>query len=261
MITEYELYADERETRGVTGHWFWLGGVFCTNNGRSRLLQGLSDVRSRYNLPGEMKSERLRPLATTWTRIRHGCTLFFDNAFARFSLLQIDVSSQEWASFRPRPGRRRYKDDRLASAYHQFLLVTFGSLRDTKRWSVDHDMGLFSRDTVLDRVEFLFNRTYKRAFGPKSSRIIRLAQARDSATTDLVQLADFLLGAFSFHILGDRPQSPTKAQLVEHCVARLTGNPTTQRGLPRLSSKRWVPPDDFPFSRGFTLNACLVLQP
>ncbi len=65
--------------------------------------------------------------------------VFFEDRWARFSLFQIDPSSRDWISFRPRPERRSSHDDRLASAYHQFLLVTFGPLRDTKRWWVYHD--------------------------------------------------------------------------------------------------------------------------
>ncbi len=40
MITEYELYADERRP-SRTGRWLWLGGVVCTDRGRARLLRGL----------------------------------------------------------------------------------------------------------------------------------------------------------------------------------------------------------------------------
>jgi hypothetical protein len=109
------------------------------------------------------------------------------------------------------------------------------------------DAGLFSRNRVLDRVEFLFNRTYKTAFGPKSSRIIRLARARDSAKTDLVQLADVLLGALSYGIRGDRPASPPRARLVDHCVGTLEEHPTTLRGLDRVSIEDWVPPERYSY--------------
>jgi hypothetical protein len=245
VVTEYELYADERETRGQICHYFWLGGVVCTDKGRSRLLNELRDVRVRYGLTKEMKwdkiSRRYVDAYCAWTDV------FFEDPFARFSLLQIDVASQEWASLRPRPRRTRSRDDQLASAYHQFLLVTFGGLHDTKRWSVFPDAGLFSRDTVLDSVEFLFNRTYRRAFGPKSTRIIRLARALDSANNDLVQLADVLLGAFTYHVLLERPLSIPKAQLADHCVTKLTTMPETQRGLSRLSNTRWVPPEHFSY--------------
>ena len=114
-------------------------------------------------------------------QVSHGTSdVFCDDPFSRFSILRVDLSSRDWQSFRPRPGRRASQDDRLESVFHQFLLVTCGPLRDTERWWVYPDAGLFSRDTKLDRVEFRFNRTYKKAFGLKSSRIIRLARSRDS---------------------------------------------------------------------------------
>jgi hypothetical protein len=241
MTTEYQLYADER----WTGHWFWLGGVVGTDKGCSRLLRELSDVRAHHGLSREMKWEKVSK--SYFDAYRAWVDVFFEDPFVRFSLLQIDLSSREWASLQPRPGHRPSRDDRLISAYYQFLLVTFRPLRDSKRWWVYPDAGLFSQDKVLDRVEFLFNRTYKLAFGPKHSRIIRLARARDSAMTDLVQLADVLLGALSFYVLSDRPDSLPRAQLVDHCAARLAVNPTTQRGMPRLSIKHWVPPEHFTY--------------
>src|SRR6266540_5090572 len=247
MVTEYELYADERETRGHSGHWLWLGGVVCTDKGRARLLDGLLEVRGRYGLLHEMKWQKVSQ--RHWGAYRAWVDVFFDDPSARFSLLQVDLSSREWATFRPRPDRPPSRDDRLASAYYQFLLVTFSPLRDTKRWWVYPDAGLFSRDTVLDRVEFLFNRTYKRAFGPKTSRTIRLARTRDSAKTDLVQLADVLLGALSCNVVGDRPESPPRAQLMDHCARRLAANPLTPRGLRRVSPNRWVHPEDYPYDR------------
>jgi len=148
-----------------------------TDRGCSRLLQKLSNVRVYHGLSREMKWEKVsRRYADAY---RAWIDVFFEDPFARYSLFQIDVSGPAWNSFQPRTDQRASRDDRLASAYHQFLLVTFGTLRDTKRWWVYPDAGFFSRDSVLDRVEFLFNRTYKIAFGPQHSRIIRLARARD----------------------------------------------------------------------------------
>ena len=127
----------------------------------------------KWEMKWEKVSRRYADAYRAWIDV------FFEDPFARYSLFQIDVSGPAWNSFQPRTDQRASRDDRLASAYHQFLLVTFGTLRDTKRWWVYPDAGFFSRDSVLDRVEFLFNRTYKIAFGPQHSRIIRLARARD----------------------------------------------------------------------------------
>ena len=39
MITEYELYSDEREHRNASGKHLLLGGIVCTDNGRKRLQE------------------------------------------------------------------------------------------------------------------------------------------------------------------------------------------------------------------------------
>jgi hypothetical protein len=250
MITEYELYSDERRVSFSGRRYLFVGGVVCTQTGRDRLLYSLSQVRSSYHLLHEMKwekvSRRYLKAYKSWVDV------FFDDPFSRFSVLWLELSSPDWQSFTPRPDRRASKDDRLASVFYQFLLVTFGPLRDMKRWWVYPDAGLFSRDTVLSRVEFLFNRTYKGAFGPKSSRIIRLARSRDSRRTDLIQLADVLLGALTFRILGSEPDSPAKRHLARYCSARLDREPRTRRGLERLMVRKWQPPARFKYSYGET---------
>ncbi len=142
-----------------------------------------------------------------------------------------------------------YKIDKLASVFYQFLLVSFGSLGDTKRWWVYPDAGFFSKDTVLDRVEFLFNRTYKKAFGPKTSRIIRIARAQDSKSNDLIQLVDVLLGAIGYIVCGKTPDSPARAALLQHCRERFDATPITIRGLDRLSVKEWQDPDHFVYPK------------
>jgi hypothetical protein len=226
--------------------YFFLGGIVCTRTARDRLLSSLSQVRDRQ-LSHEMKwgkvSEAYLDAYKDWTDV------FFDDPFSRYSTLCVDLSSRDWQSFSPRRDRQHASDDdRLASLFHQFLLTSFGVLRDTKRWWVFPDAGLFSRDSVLERVEFRFNRTYKGAFGPKSSRVIRLARSRDSSATDLIQLTDVLLGVFSRLFLGSQPTSPAKVALMRHCRVRLDSEPTTCRGLSRLACQRWQPPDRFQYT-------------
>lgn len=246
MITEYEFYSDERQVSVSGRRYLFVGGVVCTQTARERLLTSLLRVRHRHQLLHEMKWGKV---STRYLDgYRQWVDVFFDDPFSRFSLLWVDLSSREWQAFRPRPDRRPSRDDRLASVFYQFLLVTFGPLRDTKRWWVYPDAGLFSHDTVIDRVEFLFNRTYKQAFGPRTSRIIRRARSRDFARTDLLQLADVLLGVFSFRVLGTQPDSPAKGHLVRHAPARLDREPSTRRGLPRLTLKKWEPPERFRYN-------------
>jgi hypothetical protein len=135
--------------------------------------------------------------------------IFFDDPFIRLTVLAVDQSSTEWQRFSPRSGSR---DDKLASVFYQYLLVTFQPLSDNRRWWVFPDEGLFSRDEVLDRVEFLFNRTYKKAFGPKTSRIIRLVRSQDSAQSQLIQLADVCVASVACAHLGKMPDSEAKRQ-------------------------------------------------
>ena len=81
------------------------------------------------------------------------------------------------------------------SVFYQFHCA-FGRLGDKKRWRVYSDAGLsgsLSRDCrKAGRVSF--RGTYKKAFGPGSSRIIRSATSLKSRKADLVQLADVVSG-------------------------------------------------------------------
>jgi hypothetical protein len=244
MITEYELYSDERYQDSSS---LLLGGVICTEQRRAILESALRKVRSEATLTHEMRwakvSKKYLDAYKAWIDV------FFDDPYPRFSLLRVNLSDPLWQSFRPRFDRRSTKDDKLASVFYQFLLVSFGPLRDTKRWWVYPDAGFFSRDTMLDRVEFLFNRTYKKAFGPKTSRIIRMARAQDSKSEDLIQLADVLLGAIGCDVSGRHPESPARAALVHHCRERLDAAPFTKRGLARLSVRDWQIPDQFAYPK------------
>ena len=247
MITEYELYSDESKRQAGAGTHVLLGGIVCTDTGRARLLDQLTRVRSSYGLSREMKWAKV---SSTYLRAyQDWVDVFFGDPFARFSMLAIDTAASAWSGFSPRRDRRSSTDDRLASAFYQFFLVTFGPLRDSTRWWVYPDRGLFSRDNVLSRVEFLFNRTYKAAFGQKTSRIIRLARSTDSGKADLIQLADVLLGAFGCRHLDVTPQAPAKAELLRHCIGRACSAPTTQRARRKVSACEWIPPEQFRYEQ------------
>src|SRR5208282_1748060 len=171
--------------------------------------------------------------------------VFFNDPHARYSVLTVDRTSSDWFNFRVGMHRASQHDQPLASVYYQFLLSTFGSLHDTCRWSVFSDAGYFSKDKKLKHVEFLFNRTYKKAFGAKSSRIIRFARAVDSKRSDLIQLADIILACWAISQFSLSPKSPAKKALVEHFESRYNCNNVTQRGLNKVSANSWVPPKQF----------------
>ena len=125
--------------------------------------------------------------------------------------------------------------------------MSFGQLHDTRRWWVYPDAGFFSKDAVLDQVEFLFNRTYKRAFGSKTSRIIRKMEAKDSKKAELIQLADVLLALQSCHLMNETPSSPARRQLVAHYNAAIQKRPTTQTSKEKVLTRVWVTPEQFSY--------------
>jgi len=103
----------------------------------------------------------------------------------------------------------------------------------------------FSKDEILKGVEFLFNQTYKKAFGPKSSRIIWFARALDSKRSDLVQLADIMLACSAISHFSLTYQSPAKQALLQHFISRKNSSQVTQRGLRKVVVRSWVPPERF----------------
>jgi hypothetical protein len=244
MISEYELYSDERVHQKSGINYLVLGGIVCTRRGRERIHGALSKVRADFSLSHEMRwakvSKAYLDVYKAWMDV------FFYDPYARFSLHSTNQSGSKWNNFRR---NRSSHDDALASIFYQFLFTTFGPLRDTKRWWVYPDAGFFSRDYVLHQVKFLFNRTYKRALGLKTSRIIRFAHSVDSKSQDIIQLADLLLGASACDVLGTIPDSVAKRLLVEHWQQRLEMFPKTKRGIDRFLHHRWVPPVEFSYQR------------
>jgi hypothetical protein len=172
--------------------------------------------------------------------------VFLKDDLARFSLFIIDMSGSAWNNFNPRPNRTVNQDERLATAYYQFLLVSFGGIFDTVSWGVYPDKGFFSRDTVVDRVGFLLNRTYKKALGSKTPRIINRISAYDSKRVELIQLADVLLAAFSYIVISSSGLTgAAKLALVEHCTTGIKQNPKDRYSRDRLVVKHWVLPEHF----------------
>ena len=245
VITEYELYSDER--KDTPRGYLILGGVVCTDRGRERLLAALAKVRSCHSLDREIHWRKTS--AYCLNGYKAWIDVFFDDPHARYSILMVDRASCDWLAFCKGMQRTPHHDEPLASVYYQFLLTTFGRLHDTSRWWVFPDAGYFSKDEILKRVEFLFNRTYKRAFGSKSSRVIRLARALDSKRSDLVQLADIILACSAISQFSLTPKSPAKKGLVEHFQSRQNSGDVTQRGLKKLTLHTWVPPQRFPYPR------------
>ncbi len=221
----YELYSDERY-HPPGNHYLMLGGVICTMHRGEQLVQKLAQVRSAFNLTREMH----------WGKV---------------SKEYLDAyKDSTWKSFSPRANKTSNQDERLASAFYQFLLVSFGGIFDTISWGVYPDKGFFSKDTVVDRVGFLLNRVYKRAYGPKRPRVIHSISAQDSKKIELIQLADVLLGAFSYSMApsGDPNyglKSEARLDLVEYCKEAIGRRPMDKYHRAKIVVRQWVPPEQF----------------
>ncbi len=243
----YELYSDERY-HPPGNHYLMLGGVICTMHRGEQLVQKLAQVRSAFNLNREMHwgkvSKEYLDAYKAWADV------FLQDDLARFSLFVIDTSDSTWKSFSPRANKTSNQDERLASAFYQFLLVSFGGIFDTISWGVYPDKGFFSKDTVVDRVGFLLNRVYKRAYGPKRPRVIHSISAQDSKKIELIQLADVLLGAFSYSMApsGDPNyglKSEARLDLVEYCKEAIGRRPMDKYHRAKIVVRQWVPPEQF----------------
>jgi hypothetical protein len=243
VITEYELYSDER--KDTPRGFLILGGVVCTDRGRERLLTALARTRAHHRVDVEVHWKKTSTHCLS--AYKAWLDVFFDDPHARFSVLTINRSSPDWQIFCRRMRRRPDHDDPLASAFYQFLLSTFGRLHDTRRRWAFSDAGYFSRDDVLQRVEYLFNSTYKKAFGPKTSRIIRVARALNSKRSDLVQLADIMLACTAISQFSLEPKSTARRELVHHFATRSTSTQVTRKQLPKITTRSWVPPERFKY--------------
>lgn len=247
MRMSYELYSDEHYHHIPGKHYLMLGGVVCTANRGEKLVNNLGQVRKVFNLTKEMHwgnvSNSYLSAYKAWVDV------FLQDDLARFSLFIIDMSGSAWNNFKPRPNRTANRDERLASAYYQFLLVSFGGIFDTISWGVYPDKGFFSRDTVVDRVGFLLNRTYKKALGAKTPRTIHRIGAYDSKRVELIQLADVLLASLSYSVIpSPKLTSASSLELVDHCMTGIKQNPKDKYGRDRLVVKYWVLPEEFRFN-------------
>ncbi len=240
----YELYSDEHYHHIPGRHYLILGGVVCTANRGERLKKSLLEVRTTLNLTKEMHwgnvSNKYLDAYKAWANV------FLKDDLARFSLFIIDLSGSAWNNFNPRSTRTANLDDKLASAYYQFLLVTFGGIHDRISWNVYPDAGFYSRDKVVQRVGFLLNTTYKKALGPKRVRIIGRIGAQDSKRVDLIQLADVLLASLSYGVIPSPAlTSAARLELVNYCMTGINQNLKDKYGRDRLVVKHWVLPEDF----------------
>jgi hypothetical protein len=78
VITEYELYSDERGVRHDGHRYLFLGGLICTDSGRDRLIRS---IRSPQSPCAEMRwSKMSKSYLNEYCRL---ADVFFEDPFAR----------------------------------------------------------------------------------------------------------------------------------------------------------------------------------
>jgi len=131
MITEYELYSDERYQDSSS---LLLGGVICTEQRRAILESALRKVRSEAILTHEMRwakiSKKYLDAYKAWIDV------FFDDPYPRFSLLRVNLSDHYGDRSVPgtTAGQQRMTNWHLFSI--NSCLYLSAHCEDTKRWSV-----------------------------------------------------------------------------------------------------------------------------
>src|SRR5437016_4356418 len=116
MITEYELYSDERKEKHNGNSYPTIGGLVCTDKGRDRLLAKLKPLRGV--LTGEV---RWKKISTFMLELWAWVDFFVDDSYTRYFLLLVNQTSSSWQAFRRQLHRTKNQHDPLAYADYQFL--------------------------------------------------------------------------------------------------------------------------------------------
>ena len=241
MVDEYIVYSDEYED--PSKQYIMYGGIVCTEK-RSKILNNqLKEIHERLDL-GEMKWVKVTK--NYLGKYKEWVDVFIDDRFARFSILVIDQRGYAWRNFRPTGLNGKItNDEKFPDAYHRFLRMTFRKIQETARWTVYHDEGHFKLERAHEIAKH-FNKTHK--YRPNESNVIRRMKMLNSQHDYRIQLVDVLLGALSYHAIGDIPTASTKRasarrELFEHIMRAIEKAPKTQKGLDKVTIN-WFHPED-----------------
>jgi hypothetical protein len=187
FIQDYHIYADETLLRGPIA--FAFGALICTPR-RAQILAGeIRKVRREVGYFGELKwnktSEASIALHTRVVKIS------FDDRFARFSLMNIK-KGHGWRSW------GQSEEERFFKAYYLFLMSTVGPF---SRYDVYLDERPLQKRYRWKTLHFLMNKNRRQSWDLKRKNIRTLAPI-DSKSSDLLQLADLLLGSQTTSALG-----------------------------------------------------------
>jgi len=193
--SQQELLADNAERR--RGQYVVLGGLWIEADLRTKLKEGIKELREQHNLFGEFKWTRVSP-----SRQEFYCelvNLFFSSDYARFRVLVLPAEELDSVQFHGGdPELMFYK------FYYQLL----------HNWILDSNCYKVFLDTKTNRVGGRLKKLHEVLASANRLSLIEQVQALPSNEVDLLQLADVLIGAVSYRLHG-RTGSSAKTQLIE----------------------------------------------
>lgn len=200
-LTSRVLYCDETQTNG--GGPFFLGALDCSPRRAELLDSSVRQLRSMHACEGEFKwtkvSMRMLPVYEGLVSI------LATDQYARLMVMRVE-RTPEWHAW------AATSEERFFRTYYAFLR------RIMKGWSrydvhLDH---LQAKRWRWDSLKYALRRAAVRDDYVAGRRLIPRLRAEDSKTSNLLQLVDVALGAWT-----GRPASPYKAAFQERVRRRM----------------------------------------
>lgn len=192
-----DFFCDESGQHGGT-EWY-LGALKCSNARTKILSRQLSLVRGKWDLGAEMK----------WTKVsdrflnayRDWCDVFLNDPYCRIRIMRV-----------PRQLLDGRNEEEYAEAYRQFFFSVIPPQRGCRIYI---DGASVRRPSRWNSLNFIINKVRRGNWGLKGRNVATLCPI-DSATSDMVQLTDVILGAAI-----SQASAPAKRALAEHVRAHV----------------------------------------
>ena len=220
------IYCDE--SRQTADRYMVLGGIITLRENEPRFAEAMALYRQSQNMRAELKWTKVSD--QKFAEYRALIDLFFSvNPLFHFKAIIVDTQEID--------NRRYNKNDAELGFYklmYQFLLHSFGAdLRPDDRCIVFLDQRTTSHYKLSTLCAILNNGLRKKfdfAHNP-----VRNIQPLDSKDSDLIQIADILMGAIGYEMNGAHTRTGAKRSkvLLAEYIAQKAGLVNLQQPTPR----------------------------
>lgn len=221
-VQYYEIHCDETYLRGHGSEAFAFGALICSPRRSEILREALKEVRVRHNYQDEVKWRELS--RQTLSISLEFVEVFFADHFAKFAIRSVR-KGHSWN------GWGKSEEERFFKAYHHFLKRWTGPF---SRYDIYPDERPLQKNYRWKTLHFLINRSRRYEWNLRQ-RNIRTFEPTDSASEDLLQLTDLLLGG-----LTSTAQQKEKDALCKHIACHATAK--TRYGSNKVTIEEgWTP--------------------